>query len=298
MSLNIPNHYTISFSTNVMLLLQQKGSKLRGTMTEGSYVGKQASPVDQVGRVEMQQVTGRFTAMPRVDADVDRRWVSPTDFDLPQLIDTFDKLRLLTDPESTYTQNAVFAAGRKIDVLALQATTGTAKTGEQGATSTSFTTGNEVDVAIGGANSRLNVAKLLELKEKMRANFVDFDVEEVYIPLTAKDESSLMSEMQIISSDFNGKDRPVLREGKISEFLQFLFVYCELTETIMAGTNEVTVPVWCKSGMHIGMWNDVQTSISRRNDLRGEPWQSYVTATFGATRIEENKVYAVESYRT
>ena len=95
MSLNIPNHYTISFSTNVMLLLQQKGSKLRGTMSEGMYTGKQASPVDQIGKVEMQQVTSRFGPMPRVDADVDRRWVTPTDFDLPQIIDTFDKLRLL-----------------------------------------------------------------------------------------------------------------------------------------------------------------------------------------------------------
>lgn len=297
MSVNIPNHYTISFSTNISLLLQQKGSKLRGTMSEGMYTGKQASPVDQIGKVEMNQVTGRFQPMVRTDAAVDRRWVTPTDFDLMQSIDHFDKLRLLTDPESSYTQNAVFAAGRKIDLLALQATTGTAKTGEQGATNTSFTAANEVDVAVGGANSRLNVAKLLELKEKMRGNFVDFDFEEVYIPMTAKDESSLMSEMQIISSDFNGKDKPVLREGKISEFLQFRFIYCELTESVMAGTNEVTIPVWCKSGMHIGFWEDVKTEIYRDYQTRGIPWSSYVYITLGATRIEENKVYAVESYR-
>ena len=297
MSLNIPNHYTISFSTNVMLLLQQKGSKLRGTMSEGMYTGKQASPVDQIGKVEMQQVTSRFGPMPRVDADVDRRWVTPNDFDLPQSIDTFDKLRLLTDPESSYTQNAVFAAGRKIDVLALQATIGTAKTGEQGGTSTAFTSGNEVSVSTGGANSRLNTAKLLTVKELMRSNFVDFDIEEVYCALTAKDESSLLNEIQIISSDFNGTDRPVLQDGKMSRFLGINFVYCELTESVLSGTNKVTVPVWCKSGMHIGFWNDVQAEISRRNDLRGIPWQSYVTATFGATRLEENKVYSAVSYR-
>ena len=92
MSINIPDHYTISFSTNVMLLLQEKGSKLRGTVSEGSYVGKQASPVDQIGSVEMQDVTNRFAPMGRVDAALDRRWVTPSDFDLPQLIDTFDKL--------------------------------------------------------------------------------------------------------------------------------------------------------------------------------------------------------------
>src|SRR3990172_3027788 len=128
MSLNIPDHYTISFSTNVMLLLQEKGSKLRGTVTEGSYTGKQASPVDQIGAVEMQDVTNRFAPMGRVDAAVDRRWVTPSDFDLPQMIDSFDKLRLLTDPESSYTQNAVLAPGRKIDrliILLFQSTTKT-----------------------------------------------------------------------------------------------------------------------------------------------------------------------------
>lgn len=297
MSVNLPSHYVIQYSTNINLLLQEKGSKLRPYVTEGSYVGKQASPVDQFGAIEMQPVTSRFGVMGRVDAAVDRRWVFPSDFDLPQLIDTFDKLRLLTDPESTYVQNAVFAAGRQIDRLILLATTGTAKTGEAGGTSTSFTAANEVDVATGGSNTRINVAKLLALQELMLANSVDFMSEEIVIPLTAKDNSALLNEIQIISSDFNGADKPVLQEGRVVRFLGMSFVYCQLTETVMAGTNEVTVPAWVRSGMHLGIWNDMTTSISRRNDLQGEPWQAYVYMTAGATRLEENKVYAIESYR-
>lgn len=297
MSINLPSHYAIQYSSNINLLLQEKGSKLRPYVTEGSYVGKQASPVDQFGAIEMQSVTSRFAAMGRVDAAVDRRWVFPSDYDLPQLIDTFDKLRLLTDPESTYVQNAVFAAGRQMDRLILLATTGTAKTGEAGGTSTSFTSGNEVDVATGGSNSRLNVAKLLALQELMLANSVDFMNEEIVIPLTAKDNSALLNEIQIISSDFNGGDKPVLKDGRVVRFLGMSFVYCQLTETVMAGTNEVTIPAWVRSGMHLGVWNDLTTSISRRNDLQGEPWQAYVYMTAGATRLEENKVYSIESYR-
>ena len=297
MSVNLPSHYVIQYSTNINLLLQEKGSKLRPWVTEGSYVGKQASPVDQFGSIEMQPVTSRFATMGRVDAAVDRRWVFPSDFDLPQLIDTFDKLRLLTDPESTYVQNAIYAAGRQIDRLILSATTGSAKTGEAGGTTTSFTSGNEVDVAVGGSNTALNVAKLLQLQEKMLANSVDFFNEEPVIPLTAKDNSALLNEIQIISSDFNGMDKPVLKDGRVVRFLNFNFVYCQLAETVMAGTNEVTIPAWVKSGMHLGIWNDITTSISRRNDLQGEPWQAYVYMTAGATRLEENKVYAIESYR-
>jgi len=74
-------------------------------------------------------------------------------------------------------------------------------------------------------------------------------------------------------------------------------VYCELIESVAAGTNEVNVPVWAKSGMYLGIWNDINSDISRRNDIRGIPFQSYVTLTCGATRLEENKVYNIESYR-
>ena len=121
MSINIPTWYVQQFATNIQLLLQQKGSKLSGRVDRGSYVGKQASPVDQVGAIAMQPVVSRYAPMGRVDAPTDRRWVFPSDFDLPQLIDSFDRLRLLTDPNSAYVQNAQMAAGRQMDDLLIAA---------------------------------------------------------------------------------------------------------------------------------------------------------------------------------
>jgi len=222
--------------------------------------------------------------------------VFPSDFDLPQLIDSFDKLRLITDPQSSYVQNAVKAAGRQFDRLICSAFTGTAKTGEAGSTSTVFTAANEIDVATGGANSKLNVAKLREVKRLMMANHVDFDMEEAYVGITAADHDALLGEIQVVSADFNG-GAAVLKDGKIMEFMGFRFIHCELIETILAGTNEVTLPVWVKSGMHLGMWNDIENSVDQRADLQGRPWQLYTIMTAGATRLEENKVYAIESYR-
>jgi hypothetical protein len=297
MSVNLPTHFVQQYSTNVSLLLQQDGSKLRNYVSAGSHVGKAASPVDQIGKIEVQTVTSRFAAMGRVDAPTDRRWVYPTDYDLPQLIDNFDMLRMISDPKSSYVQNAVKAFGRQMDRTILTAALGTAKTGETGSTSTVFATGNEVDVAVGGANSKLNVAKLRECRRLMMANHVDLDVEKPVIAITAADHDALLGEIQVVSRDFNG-GVPVLQNGKISEFMGFSFVHCELTETVCAGTNEVTLPVWVPSGLYLGMWNDVMSSVSTRNDLQGEPWQLYTKATIGATRLEENRVYAIESYRS
>ena len=297
MSINIPAWFARQYATNISLKLQIMGSMLRPYVTEGSYTGEAAQVVDQMGAIEMQPVTQRFAPMGRVDASLDSRWVFPQDWDLPQLFDKFDKLRLIVDPESPSVQNAVLAAGRQIDRIILKAFTADAKTGVNGGTTTSVVSGNEVDVAVGGANSKLNVAKLLEVKRLMRANYVNLDSEEIYGILTAADEAALLQEIQIISSDFNGGDRPVLKDGKISRFLGINFIYNELAETVLAGTNEVNIPFWVKSGMHLGIWNDITTSTSIRNDLQGEPFQAYVKLTMGATRIEENKVYNVESYR-
>lgn len=295
MSVQYPNLNVLDFSTNVALLLQQRGSKLRNLVMSGTHTGEGASPVDQIGKVEMQPVSGRFNPMGRVDAALDRRWVYPSDFDLPQLVDKFDELRLISDPKSRYVENAVYAAGRQMDTLILQAFLGTAKTGKQGGTSTSFTPANEVDVAVGGANSALNVAKLKAVKELAMSKHIDLDRESLWCVITAKDHAALLNEIQVVSTDFNS--RPVLVDGKVTQFLGINFVHCELAETVLAGTNEVTLPVWVQSGMYLGIWGDIKHSVSQRNDLQGEPWQIYTTMTAGATRLEEDRVFAIESYR-
>lgn len=297
MSANYPSHYTMQFSSNVELLLQQKGSKLRGKVTEAGYTGKAASPVNQVGSIEMQRVTSRFAPRVRTDASVDRRWVYPVDYDLAQMIDSFDKLKSIVDLKSPETMAAVNAAGRAIDREIISAFFGTAKTGEQGATSTTFPSANQVTVSIGGTNSVINVQKLIKAKEILMTNFVDFDQDEVFVGITAKDNTGLLNEVQIISSDFNGGDKPVLKDGKVTSFLGFTFVHCELLEANSTGTNKVRLPVWAKSGMHLGLWWDPSPTISQRTDLQGDPWQVALNKSFGATRIEEGKILEIESYR-
>lgn len=290
MSVNIPNHFAQQYATNIALLLQQKGSRLRGAVMEGQYKGEQASPVDQIGKVEMQPVTTRFGEMGRVDADLDRRWVLPSDFDLPQLIDSFDKLKLITNPESAYVQNAVLAAGRQIDRLIIAAFFGTAQTGKTGSTATTFPAGNVIaaDFAATGEVG-MTVAKLREARRILMAAEVDLDNDPLYCAVTAKQHDDLLAEAQVISLDFN--DKPVLVEGKIMRFLGINFIHTELLDLI--STDNRKCPVWVKSGMHLGIWNDIQTSTSIRHDLQSEPFQAYVKMSMGATRIEEGKIIDV-----
>jgi hypothetical protein len=294
MSANLPSHYVQQFSTNLQLLLQQKGSKLAGTVMSGSHVGKQASPVDQIGAVAAQRVTSRFAPMARVDAPVDRRWVFPVDYDLPQLVDSLDKLRLITDPNSTLVQNAVFAMGRAKDDEILSAMFGTNYTGVAGSTSTAFSATQVVSASQGAAAATgLTVAKLREAKKILMANEVDVDADPLYCIVKAKQLDNLLAEAQIISTEFN--DRPVLKDGKIASFLGINFIHCE---RLVSGTDDLAgtsdqIPLFAKSGMYLGMWNDIQVDISQRKDLQSVPWQAYCMGTFGATRLEEKKIVKV-----
>lgn len=301
MSVNLPDHFVQQYSTNIQLLLQQRGSKLRDTVTVGTYVGKAASPVDQVGAIAAQRRTTRFAPMGRVDAALTRRWVYPVDYDLPQLIDTFDKLRLIIDPQSSYVQNGTYAMGRAMDDEIIDAYFGDAKIGENGGSTETFDTtltssgGQNVSVGVGGAASGLNVAKLREGKKTLMAAEVDIDSDMLCCPVTAAQHDNLLNEVQVVSADFGWKDAPVLKEGKLERFLGINFKHCERLTT---GTDDATgtsrqIPLYAKSGMHLGVWNDIQNSVSIREDIQGRPFQLYSMGTFGATRIEKKKVVRI-----
>lgn len=294
MSVNIPTLYVQQYSTNIQTLVQQKGSRLRKTVTNGSHVGSQASPVDQVGAISAMKVTSRFAPMGRVDATLDRRWVFPVDYELPQMIGSFDKLRLIIDPQSIYVTNAMYAMGRAQDDEIIAAFFGTAKTGVNGATSTSFLAGNVVSVLQGGAAaSGMSVAKLREAKRLLSTNEVDTDNDEVWCVMKAKQIDNLLGEAQVISTDFN--DKPVLVDGKITRFMGVNFVNSERLASgtdDQAGTSDA-IPLYAKSGMYFGEWDAINCDVSKRNDLSGMPFQVYCKGTFGATRLEEKKIVKI-----
>lgn len=298
MTINAIDLGSQQYTTNVELLLQQKGSKLRQFVSEGHYTGKAANVIDQFGAIEAVDVTGRFQPKGRVDAAVNKRWVYPRDKNIPQLIDSRDKLRLISDPKSVWAVNGANGLGRAIDDVIIEAFFGTAKTGVEGGTSTTFGTtltsngGQNVSVGVGGTTSGLNVAKLREVRRMALANEIDLDSDPLYMAITSKQDANLLQEIQITSMDFN--DRPVLKDGKVISFLGIQFIHIErlTTGTSDSGTAR-NCPVWCKSGMHLGIWNDIKTTLAQRFDLDGNPWGLDTEMTIGATRTQEKKVFRV-----
>lgn len=297
MSVNIPNHYYTEFSRNIDLLLQQKDSRLSAFVATGTHVGEKASPVDQFGSIEMQDVESRFSPMGRIDAPATRRWVFPVSSDLPQLIDSFDKLKIITDPQSSYVQNAVAAGNRRKDRHIISAFFADSKIGVSGGDTEQFGTtlttsgGQNVGVNTGGAASGLNVAKLKAVSRRLMEADVSIEAEGgIHVAINAKQHEELVTEIQVIGREFG---EPVFDKNKLlTNWWVFHFHHTELIQTgtdDQAGTSYM-VPAWVKSGMHLGMWDSLTTDISQRKDIQGLPWQVYVKMTAGATRLELPKV--------
>ena len=291
MSENLSKLFTTQYSTILTLKLQQMTSKLRGRVMEGSHVGKQASPVQYAGAVQMKPVQGRFAPIGRQDLDFTRRWVTPVDRDVNQLIDTFDKLKTTIDPQSQEIAAAAAAVQREYDDRIIPAAFGSALLGTDGASFTTETWASissswQVASTFGSAAaSGLTVAKMIEAKRIMRKAQVDMESESLTWVTNSQGESDLLNQVQVVSTEFS--DRPVLTDGKVTRLLGWDIVYSErLPSTSNVRSN---IP-FAKSGLYLGIWNDRTDDVRQRPDLSGLPWQLYTMMSSGATRLEPGRM--------
>lgn len=285
MSDQISTAFVQQYTTNVAMLLQQRGSKLRQAVMSGSYTGKAAKVVEQIGAVAAQRKTTRHSDTPLINTPHDARWCHPKDWEVADLIDDQDRLRMLISPDSNYAMNQAMAIGRAIDDEIITAALGTSLTGENGSTSTAFDTSNQ-QIASGSAG--LTVAKLRDAKRILMANEVDVDFDPLYIIVTAQQIDDLLATTEVTSSDYNTVK--ALVQGDVNTFMGFNFVHCERLG--VDGSSDRRVIAFAKSGMHLGMWNDINARMDERAD-KSYATQVYTKATFGATRTEEGKVVEI-----
>lgn len=286
--------YTTEFATNIELLLQQKQSKLRGKVNERYHVGKMASPINQIGPVTLKAPAGRFAPMPSQSGDLFRRWVFPQDGELPQLIDSFDELKTIVDPKSAYAEGASAAVNRAWDDSIISAFFGTANLGQDagGLTTETFSTTNFQVASTFGSSSAtgLTVAKIIEAKRILEHYHNDLESDPACMVIGSQQHADLFNQVQIVDQlGYRGIDAMV-SGGRVRSILGIDIV---ISERLSVTLNVRNVPVFVKSGMHLGMWKDMTNVIDYRPDLSGRPWQLLTQTSFGATRLQAGKVISI-----
>lgn len=297
MSENLFQLFTAQYTSNLELKLQQRMSLLRGKISEGFYVGKMASPVNQVGAIKLNAPAGRFSPKNRTDADFTRRWVFPQPGEIDQLIDSFDELETIVDPKSAYLENAASAVARAWDDCVIAAAFGTAQTGVDIAnlSAETFDTsafGIAVTFANGSTSIGLTVRKMIEAKRILRHYHNDFERDPLFAVIGSQQEADLLNQVQVVSTEFN--DRPVLVDGRITRFLGFDIIVTERLGTVSENSTTNRACIFgVKSGLHLGVWRDMANRVSIRNELSGEPYDLYTAVMYGATRTQPGKILRV-----
>lgn len=297
MSWTVDTAFVSSYHNKLDMIFQQRGSRLRNTVTVVSQKSEYDYH-DRIGTASAQAMTVRHGDTPLNVIDHTRRRNQMTGYNTAELFDNQDKLRMIIDPTDGYAQAQAFALGRLMDTAIINGATGTAYTGKQGATTvaantTASTSGGYqvvVNYTESGAatDSNLTVGKLREARRVLEAAEAIMDGEEVFFVFTASQKMSLLRTTEATSIDYNSVKGLV--NGQINTFMGFTFVQ---TQLLPKDANNVrTNLAYPKSALLLGIGEELKVRISERAD-KNYSAQVYSEATFGATRLWEEKVVQV-----
>jgi len=282
MSNQITTAFVEQYAANLLHLSQQKGSRLRAAVRLEQVTGRNAY-IDRIGQAAARKRTSRHGDTPQLDTPHSRRRVTLADYDWADLIDDLDKVRLLVDPASAYSQAGAWAMGRAMDDEIIAAFTGTAYAGVDGTSSVALPAGQKVAASASG----LTVAKLLSAKEILDGNDVDESIAR-YIAVTSKQVSDLLNTTEVKSSDYNTVK--ALAQGELDTFLGFKFLRTERLG--LDGSSNRRVVAWAQDGMALAIGKEPTARIDERAD-KNYATQVYYSMAIGATRLEEEKVVEI-----
>lgn len=307
MSFQIETAFVKQYSSNVFHLSQQKGSKLAPFVRKESQ-NAEAAYYDRIGSVTAQRKVGRHSDTTYQDTPHSRRRVSLEDYFYADLCDKEDKLRMIMDPKSEYAQAAMWALGRAMDDVIIEAALGSAYGGKEGGSTVNMANDNKVACHDGTTTTGvgLNVKTLRAVKKKFHINEVEEG--DLYMAITAEQLDNLLGETEVTSSDF--ASIKALVQGDVDTFMGFKFIrlermklstaattYNAATGVVGSGTGTLAIGArrcfaWKREGILLAVAQDVKARI---DELPGKHYahQVYASMGIGATRMEEVKVVEV-----
>ena len=286
MSSQITTSFVEQYSSNVAMLSQQMGSKLRSSVDVETVTGKNAF-FDQVGVTAAQLRTSRHGDTPQIDTPHSRRRLSLADYEWADLVDDVDKVRMLVDPTSSYARAAAAAMNRAMDDVIITAFNASANTGVAGGTSTALPSGQKT--ATSDQSDGLTIAKLLAAKKILDNNDVDPSLKR-YIVCGPQQISDLLGTTQVTSSDYNVVR--ALATGAINSYLGFEFIMSTRLNKDATYTSDRLVFAYTEDAIKLGIGKDISAKISERAD-KSYSTQVYYAMSLGAVRMEEEKVVQI-----
>jgi len=285
MSVTIPESYIEQFSVNVHMLAEQRMSRLRRTVQILQVTGESAA-IERIGETldAANEITDQHGDTPLNNTAHSRRWLFIKDFDVADLIDRQDRVRLLIDPDSRYTVRHAGVMGRTVDDTIITALEGNATEGKNQGTTVALPAAQKV----GASSTGMTVSKLLQAKEILDAAEVDEFVPRFAV-MSAKQVTNLLNDDKLTSSDFNTVR--ALVAGQINEYLGFTFIR---SERLTKSGNDRLCYTYAGDAITLGVAH-VPTSIAAERPDKRHAKQIYTYGSWGAVRVEDERVVQISA---
>mgnify|MGYP000329180317 FL=1 len=281
------------FHDSFEIAAQQKDSRLQGAVYDRGNITGASFTINDMGTIEMQQITERFGDTVWDLPDAGTRNALMADYGVFVPVEKRDLRKLLADPQGPYLQLTLAASNRKKDDVIYRALLDTVlrKTSDAGAYASVALPAAQKIVA--GATG-MTKAKLIAAKAMFRRNECDEqNGEELFITYNADMLTQILSDTTLTSADFMAVK--MLQEGTVSgNWLGFKWLAYEKLDSVTAeSVTTKTAAAWCKSAVHFGTGEEYNVDIGPRRD-KNNTIQISVDASYGAGRAAENKVVAID----
>lgn len=290
MSYSVDTAFVNSYHGQLEHIFQQKGSKLRGTLREVTQ-NSEYDYWDRLGTATVNAITTRHGDTPHNTIDHTRRRNQVIGYDSNEFFDNQDRLRMILDPKSGYAEAQARALGRQMDDTVIAGLLGTAYTGKDGAGTQAYDTTYRIAVDYvesgAAANSNLTIGKLRRALYLLESNDAIDDGEPVTLLAHPSQKQSLLRTTEVTSSDYNGIR--ALVNGQVDTFMGFKFIWTTRATSSGGYRQALAYP---KSAGLLGVAENINVKIDERPDKRYS-YQVYSTATFGATRMWEERVIQI-----
>ena len=292
MSFAIDTALVNAYRANIEIQFQQMGSRFRPRVRVESQHAEYEF-YDRIGPVDAVEVINRQSDTPLISTPFDRRRVGLRAFDWADLIDNWDRIRMLADPTSPYVTNAVYALGRSMDDTVIQAAFATAYAGVSGGTSVAFPATSIIAVNYvesgSAANSNLTVGKLRYIRYLLNKAEATEDMEaDLTIVVDPSQIQALLRQTEVTNSDYNTVK--ALVNGEVDTYMGFKFVISNRLSLNASGYRQVIA--FERQGLLLAIGEEIKVDVGPRRDKRNSI-QVYCSGMFNSTRMWEAKVYQV-----
>lgn len=270
------------YSDNIALVVQQLTAKIRASVTLKTDCAGEESYQDQLAAGTAREKTARNQAVVNDDPSYNRRQITPRYFYLAPLVDAWDKVLLMKDPTAPIVQSNSAALARAQETVLCTQAIGTAKTGKTGGTSTAMLTAH----IIAASSAGMTLTKLRSANQVLDSKEVP--KEDRYLALSSYEIEDLLADTTATSADYNSLRAMVA--GDMPGFMGFKFV---TSERVTKSSTTRKCFAYHKTGLCLGIWIDMKAEITQMPGIHYN-WQIYAGQSYGATRLEEEKVVEID----